>query len=229
MQASLDTHNMWHDLARRPDRQQWLEFHPKAKVNRPLNFAFVSLIGNNPQPQPVGVCNCGCSFALPRCQIEASGVLGEDGTLTVEAGGAEVAVVYFRAGYAPNDYFGRAEWDARLKLERSTAIKSPSIGYHLAGTKKVQQVLAQEGQVRKAHCTLSVTGSSEGWILFPSLATSQFLEVVLFKQRCNQCFGFCYQPPHKRFWRVDALAKSDRARLDPPSSVERRGFTRVPG
>ncbi len=76
--------------------------------------------------------------------------MGEDGTLTVDGGASEVAVVYFRAGYAPNDYFGRAEWDARLKLERSTAIKSPSIGYHLAGTKKVQQVLAQEGQVRCA-------------------------------------------------------------------------------
>ncbi|CAN0160998.1 unnamed protein product, partial [Ectocarpus fasciculatus] len=82
-------------------------------------------------------------------EIEAGGVLGEDGTLTVDGGAVEIAVVYFRAGYAPNDYFGRAEWDARLKLERSTAIKSPSIGYHLAGTKKVQQVLAQEGQVER--------------------------------------------------------------------------------
>ncbi|CAM9106571.1 unnamed protein product [Hapterophycus canaliculatus] len=82
-------------------------------------------------------------------EIEAGGVLGEDGTLTVNEGAIEIAVVYFRAGYAPQDYFGRAEWDARLKLERSTAIKSPSIGYHLAGTKKVQQVLAQEGQVER--------------------------------------------------------------------------------
>lgn len=74
--------------------------------------------------------------------------MGEDGTLTINGGANEVAVVYFRAGYAPRDYFGRAEWDARLKLERSTAIKSPNIGYHLAGTKKVQQVLARAGQVR---------------------------------------------------------------------------------
>lgn len=58
-----------------------------------------------------------------------------------------MAVVYFRAGYAPEDYFGQSEWDARLKLERSKAIKSPNIAYHLAGTKKVQQVLAEEGQV----------------------------------------------------------------------------------
>lgn len=75
-------------------------------------------------------------------------MLRDDGTLIVDEGGSEVAVIYFRAGYAPRDYFGRAEWDARLKLERSTAIKCPSIAYHLAGTKKVQQVLAQEGQVR---------------------------------------------------------------------------------
>lgn len=82
-------------------------------------------------------------------------MLGEDGTLTVNEGANEIAVVYFRAGYAPQDYFGRAEWDARLKLERSTAIKSPSIGYHLAGTKKVQQVLAQEGQVSQATADFS--------------------------------------------------------------------------
>lgn len=74
--------------------------------------------------------------------------MGEDGTLKLGEGKVEVAVVYFRAGYDPRDYFGQAEWDARLKVERSKAIKSPSIAYQLAGTKKVQQALAQEGQVR---------------------------------------------------------------------------------
>ena len=34
-------------------------------------------------------------------------------------------------------------------MERSLAIKSPSIHYHLAGTKKVQQELAKPGQVEK--------------------------------------------------------------------------------
>lgn len=87
--------------------------------------------------------------------------MSADGTLKVKGGDVEVAVVYFRAGYSPADYFGQTEWDARLKLERSTAIKSPSIAYHLAGTKKVQQVLAEEGQVRRfSHtvCVLSVDG-----------------------------------------------------------------------
>ncbi|KAL1304485.1 hypothetical protein AAFC00_003475 [Neodothiora populina] len=54
----------------------------------------------------------------------------------------EVSVVYFRAGYAPSDYNGKADWDSRLHIERSSAIKCPSILTHLAGSKKVQQVLA---------------------------------------------------------------------------------------
>lgn len=52
--------------------------------------------------------------------------------------GKKVAVVYYRAGYSPNHYFGEAEWSARLMIERSTAIKCPNIQYHLAGTKKVR-------------------------------------------------------------------------------------------
>lgn len=54
----------------------------------------------------------------------------------------EVTTVYFRAGYSPDDYPRTEDWDARLHLERSRAIKCPSILTHLAGCKKVQQVLA---------------------------------------------------------------------------------------
>jgi glutathione synthetase len=54
----------------------------------------------------------------------------------------EVAVVYFRAGYGPGDYPDSTAWDARLQIERSNAIKCPSILTQLAGAKKVQQVLA---------------------------------------------------------------------------------------
>ena len=56
-----------------------------------------------------------------------------------------VAVVYYRAGYAPTDYFGDKEWEARKLLEQSVATKSPNLGYHLVGTKKVQQALARPG------------------------------------------------------------------------------------
>lgn len=51
--------------------------------------------------------------------------------------------MYFRAGYEPAHYPSHAEWDARLLIEQSQAIKCPSIQYHLAGTKKVQHALAK--------------------------------------------------------------------------------------
>lgn len=41
------------------------------------------------------------------------------------------------------------EWSARLDIERSKAIKCPSIHYQLAGTKKIQQELAREGAVER--------------------------------------------------------------------------------
>ena len=63
--------------------------------------------------------------------------------------GSEVGGIYMRCGYHPDQYPSQAEWDARLMMERSLAVKSPSINYHLAGTKKVQQELARTGQVEK--------------------------------------------------------------------------------
>ncbi|KAF7993853.1 hypothetical protein HCN44_011122 [Aphidius gifuensis] len=52
-----------------------------------------------------------------------------------------VSVVYYRTGYEVEAYPTQNEWSVRLLIERSRAIKCPSIQYHLAGTKKVQQVL----------------------------------------------------------------------------------------
>ena len=74
------------------------------------------------------------------------------GALTITATGQEVSLVYYRAGYAPADYpdgYDGVEWQARAKLERSRATKSPSLGYHLAGTKKVQQELARPGTLER--------------------------------------------------------------------------------
>ncbi|KAI6217493.1 Glutathione synthetase [Aphelenchoides fujianensis] len=52
-------------------------------------------------------------------------------------------------GYAPQHYHGDREWEARLRMELSTAIKTPWIGLQLANTKKVQQVLAKPGVVER--------------------------------------------------------------------------------
>ncbi|CAK7207255.1 Glutathione synthetase [Sporothrix eucalyptigena] len=54
----------------------------------------------------------------------------------------EVAVVYMRAGYGPSDYPDESAWEARYQVERSAAIKCPTVLTQVAGTKKVQQVLA---------------------------------------------------------------------------------------
>ena len=64
--------------------------------------------------------------------------------------------MYYRAGYAPTDYpdgQDGIEWQARLTLETSRAAKCPSLGYHLAGTKKVQQELARPGVLERFFST----------------------------------------------------------------------------
>ncbi|XP_026483272.1 glutathione synthetase-like isoform X3 [Vanessa tameamea] len=63
--------------------------------------------------------------------------------------GYPVAVVYYRSGYEPAQYPSSKEWDARLRVERSSAVKCPSIHYQLAGTKKVQQALAAPGALEQ--------------------------------------------------------------------------------
>jgi hypothetical protein len=71
---------------------------------------------------------------------------------TMQVGQTEIAVVYYGAGYAPTDYpdgDDGVEWQARLRLEQSRAAKCPSLGYHLAGTKKVQQELARPGVLER--------------------------------------------------------------------------------
>lgn len=52
----------------------------------------------------------------------------------------EVALVYYRSLYAPN---GMTEefWNLRLLIERSKAIKCPSIPYQLAGSYPVSIVI----------------------------------------------------------------------------------------
>lgn len=109
----------------------------------------------------------------------------------------EISVVYQRAAYDAEEYDENG-MRARLLLERSRAIKCPSILGHLAGLKKVQQALAEPGalerfvgpeaagQIRPTFMRLHAMGnntgegldgkelatheeSAEGYILKPSL------------------------------------------------------------
>lgn len=51
--------------------------------------------------------------------------------------------------YRPEDFPTEAEWSARITIEKSRAIKCPSLLDHLIGAKKMQQVLAAPGMLEK--------------------------------------------------------------------------------
>lgn len=74
--------------------------------------------------------------------VAEKGTLDQDRKLFLD--GQEIAVVYFRDGYMPSQY-NEQNWEARLLLERSCAVKCPDIATQLAGTKKVQQELSRVG------------------------------------------------------------------------------------
>ncbi|KAJ5985564.1 hypothetical protein N7522_012760 [Penicillium canescens] len=60
----------------------------------------------------------------------------------------EISVVYMRAGYETHEYDVRG-FQARLQLEKSTAIKCPSILSHISTFKKVQQALTAPGALER--------------------------------------------------------------------------------
>ena len=64
-------------------------------------------------------------------------------------GEAEIGLVYYRAGYTDTDYPTDLEWNGRLLLESSDAIKCPDIGSQLAGSKKIQQELSNPGVLER--------------------------------------------------------------------------------
>lgn len=81
----------------------------------------------------------------------------------------EIAVVYYRIGYDPSHYTSELQWQTRLKIERSRAIKCPSINFHLSGVKKFQQVLNDSEKLEKFLTPLEATAVAETFCKFWSL------------------------------------------------------------
>jgi len=79
---------------------------------------------------------------------------------TIEGTKDEISTVYYRAGYAPTDYTTSAHYDVRQLLEQSLAIKCPSVALQLAGSKKIQAVLAKPGVVE----SFLLPDSSKGYV-----------------------------------------------------------------
>ena len=59
-------------------------------------------------------------------------------TNIIQVRGKEIGFVYYRAGYQVEQYTSEADWETRIALECSQAIKCPSIDYHLTTFKKFQ-------------------------------------------------------------------------------------------
>lgn len=60
-----------------------------------------------------------------------------------------VTVFYFRCAYVPQDFVSEGCWQAREAIERSSAVKCPSIPTHLSGFKKIQQLLTDDAILSK--------------------------------------------------------------------------------
>lgn len=81
-------------------------------------------------------------------EIADQGELRE-GHLSVS--GRIAAICYFRAGYTPDDFIPTEAFKGRELIENSSSISIPNAATQLAGTKKVQQVLA-DGAVLRRFC-----------------------------------------------------------------------------
>lgn len=69
--------------------------------------------------------------------------------LYLNSTGKEIGLVYFRSGYAPNDFVTQQDWENRFTLEISYAIKAPNLLTQLSGTKKIQQLLTNKNILTK--------------------------------------------------------------------------------
>lgn len=65
----------------------------------------------------------------------------ETGVLTLKETGQELAVIYYRTGYMPDNYTENG-WKGRQILENSAAIKCPSVDLQLVTFKKVEERLS---------------------------------------------------------------------------------------
>lgn len=134
----------------------------------------------------------------------------------------EVAVVYFRYCYDPSHYSSSRAWDARLLMERSRAIKCPSINFHLAGAKKFQEVLnnqaklerylqpAEAQRLENVFCKFwsfkDCSDSDEGY----KLATSESVGLVLKPQReggGNNIYGRDIRPFVEKIAKTEAISQ----------------------
>jgi len=83
-----------------------------------------------------------------RASLEAIGEQGELRNGELFFNGEIAAITYFRAGYRPDEYETKTARQGRQLISHSTTISVPDLPTHLAGTKKIQQVLTSPEVLR---------------------------------------------------------------------------------
>lgn len=107
----------------------------------------------------------------------------------------EISVVYFRAGYGPDEYTTTNHWDARLTLEKNLAIKCPSLLTQLSGAKKIQQELTNEGILKHYVDEKGAVDLAKTFVkIYPLDDSTQGLEAQKLAQDPEQCERFVLKP-----------------------------------
>lgn len=88
-----------------------------------------------------------CHRMSMRDVAERATVNDANGIITID--GLELAMCYYRTGYAQEHYPTDVEWRGRLMLETSASVQCPSVAHHLLTAKTVQQVLCEPGVVEQ--------------------------------------------------------------------------------
>lgn len=88
---------------------------------------------------------------LPAAAADADGGRGGRGAAPplMLDGRTRVTTVYFRGGITPECFGTSARWQARALIEQSSAIKCPSAGWWLAGTKIAQAALCTRSAIAR--------------------------------------------------------------------------------
>eukprot|EP00730_Choanoeca_flexa_P011062 TRINITY_DN2260_c0_g1_i1.p1 TRINITY_DN2260_c0_g1~~TRINITY_DN2260_c0_g1_i1.p1 ORF type:complete len:501 (+),score=125.63 TRINITY_DN2260_c0_g1_i1:101-1603(+) len=101
----------------------------------------------------------------------------------------ELSVIYFRAGYRPEDLPEEKHWQARILLEQSNAIKCPNAACHLVGTKKIQQVLSKPEALRKYLAPEQAEQLLSTFTRFKSLDPADYSSSEQFEQELAQVYA----------------------------------------
>ncbi|KAJ5198703.1 uncharacterized protein N7498_007820 [Penicillium cinerascens] len=106
----------------------------------------------------------------------------------------EISVVYLRAGYEAEEY-NLTGYEARLQLEKSAAIKCPSILGHLTTFKKVQQALTLPGALERFLSTSDAAAIRETFVhLYPLDETEAGLYARSLVRDQERCVNYILKP-----------------------------------